>query len=409
LRDPRIWPAVERSGCQPVFDQMPGDINAGTANLTNQGLQRSLRMATYLKQQVLGESKSVRVHGHPAGAGVLLVLRGHVPQRRKAAGHQGTRDARAPQSEGQPTVRPRPLLRDAGGGATRGVLARGRQAESGRGRMQDKRASHTAIATAYLRAAHQILDSKPLILNDPIALTLLGNDAAKRIRDAADKYMSSGAKALRSHVVLRSRYTEDRLQSSLERGIKQYVIVGAGFDTFSIRQPDWAADLQMIEIDHPSTQNLKLKKIYDARIQVPSNVIFGTIDFEIESLEEGLIRNGIRNDRPTFFSWLGVAVYLTETAIDSTLKCMTKYPKGSEAIITFRQPQEEKSLLADIVTKLGEPHVSFFTPENFKGKLLEAGFTNVEFLTPELAACYFHEGENSLSNPEKISIVSAII
>jgi methyltransferase (TIGR00027 family) len=279
--------------------------------------------------------------------------------------------------------------------------------------MQDQTASRTALVTAYLRAAHQILDAKPLILNDPVAVILLGPDAEKRILDTVDKFMSPEVKALRSHVVLRSRYAEDRLKSSMERGVSQYIIVGAGFDTFAIRQPPWAARLRIIEVDHADTQHLKRTKISDARILVPSNVVFAEINFENESLEEGLIRNGVRSDEPTFFSWLGVTQYLTKQAIDSTLKCMAKYPSGSEAVITFRQePSAQSSAssqLADLVSKLGEPFMSYFTPENFKHKLLETGFGKVEFLTSAVSAKYFHGGGNALPNPKRISIASAIV
>jgi methyltransferase (TIGR00027 family) len=242
---------------------------------------------------------------------------------------------------------------------------------------------------------------------------LLGSDAEKRIRDAVDRYMAPEAKALRSHVVLRSRYAEDRLQSSLERGVSQYILVGAGFDTFALRQPAWASRLRIIEVDHPATQHLKRVKISDAGIPVPGNVVFAGINFERESLEESLIRNGVRSDETTFFSWLGVTMYLTEPAIDSTLKCMAKYPSGSEAVITFRQPPSAQTsasgLLADLVSEAGEPFVSHFTPENFKGKLLEAGFGKVDFLAPELSARYFHGGEDSLPNPKRIGIASAIV
>jgi len=278
--------------------------------------------------------------------------------------------------------------------------------------VQDQIASRTALGAAYLRAAHQILDAKPLIFDDPVILILLGADAEKRIQDAVGRYMATEAKALRSHVVLRSRYAEDRLELSVERGVSQYIIVGAGFDTFALRQPAWAGNLRIIEVDHPDTQHLKRTKISDAGIAVPSNVVLAGINFENESLEEGLIRNGISSNEPTFFSWLGVTMYLTESAIDSTLKCMAKYPRGSEAVITFRQKpsaQSSASQLADLVSEAGERWVSYFTPEEFRGKLLEAGFGKVEFLTSGFSAQYFRGGENSLPNPKRISVVSAFV
>ncbi len=279
--------------------------------------------------------------------------------------------------------------------------------------MRNQVASRTALATAYLRAAHQLLDGRPLILNDPVALILLGPDAGNRIKDSVNKYMTPESKALRSHVVLRSRYTEDRLKLSIKRGINQYIIVGAGFDTFAIRQPPWATHLRIIEVDHPDTQHLKRKKISDSGIPVPSNVVFADVNFENESLEEGLIRNSIRSDEPTFFSWLGVTMYLTEQAIDLTLKCMAKYPSGSEAVVTFHQQPSTRSSasseLASRVSGAGEPFVSYFTPKNFKDKMLAAGFLKVGLLSPAHSAHYFQNGNNSLPNPKKISIAAAIV
>ena len=122
---------------------------------------------------------------------------------------------------------------------------------------------------------------------------------------------------------------------------------------------------------------------------------------------------GIRSDEPMFFSWLGVTVYLTEPTIDPTLGCMAKYPSGSEAVITLRRQSSAqlpaRSLLADLVSEVGEPFVRYFTPEDFKDKLLEAGFAKVEFLAPAQSAQYFHSGENSLPNPKGIGVTSAIV
>jgi O-methyltransferase involved in polyketide biosynthesis len=166
-------------------------------------------------------------------------------------------------------------------------------------------------------------------------------------------------------------------------------------------------------MDHRDTRHLKRAKISAAGIPVPSNVVFADINFENESLEEGLIRNGVRSDKPTFFSWLGVTMYLTEPAIETTLKCMAKYPSGSEAVISFRQPSSAQSSpssqLGDRVSEAGEPFISFFTPEDFRNKLLEAGSLKVEFVTPEISTRYFHGGEDSLPNPKQISITSAIL
>ena len=204
--------------------------------------------------------------------------------------------------------------------------------------MSDRKPTGTALAVAYMRAAHQILDSKPLLLEDAFAVQLLGKGAAQRICEASERYQTPVARALRSHIVLRSRYAEDQLLMAVQRGVSQYVVVGAGYDTFSLRQPEWASSLAIVEVDHPATQSLKRSRIADAGWRVPENVQFADVDFERETLEEGLRRNGVSTAQQTFFSWLGVTVYLTEAAIDETLRSMASFPAGSQVVLTFSQP-----------------------------------------------------------------------
>ena len=282
--------------------------------------------------------------------------------------------------------------------------------------MPQRDASRTALATAYLRAAHQILDAKPFILDDPVAVQLLGEGAEQRIREAAERYQTPEALALRSHVVLRSRFAEDRLSSAVRRGVSQYVIVGAGFDTFALRQPQWAHCLKVIEVDHLSSQAAKRSRIAEAGMQIPANVVFADIDFEQESLRDGLLRNGVTIAKPTFFSWLGVTMYLTDAAIDATLSSMATFPEGSEVVLTFLQPpmsdphasRSGPSRLARRVAESGEPFVSYFDPAMLTEKLFAAGFSSVELLTPEIAnSRYFQQRQSDLPVPKRTGIASA--
>jgi len=278
--------------------------------------------------------------------------------------------------------------------------------------MMEKISSHTALATAYLRAAHQIIDSGPRVFDDPIALPLLGPKAEERIRGTNAIYTSDEAKALRSHIVLRSRYTEDQLKLSMARGTSQYILLGAGFDTLALRHPPWAVGLRIFEVDHLSTQREKRSRIFNTGISVPKNLVFVEIDFEKESLEDRLDAAGVRKDEPTFFSWLGVTMYLTEEVIDSTLRYMAGFARGSEAVITFLQPPEGSTPsheLAKLVAAAGEPFISRFTPECFEKKLRAAGFNKICFLTHDLSAPYFHEKGSSLLNPRQTSILSAFV
>ncbi len=277
--------------------------------------------------------------------------------------------------------------------------------------MQDQTASKTALGAAYIRAAHQLLDDEPLLLTDPAALPLLGAQTDEIIRGALDLYQSPGGMALRVHVVLRSRFTEDRLEAVAAKGVTRYVLIGAGYDSFALRQPPWARALQIVEVDHPATQADKRERIARAGLLEPDNLIFASADFEREGLSEVLARCGIGPGEPVFFSWLGVTIYLEEVAIDATLRTIASFAPGSEVTLTFRQPLDPaSSILADIVSKLGEPYVSFFTPDQIEAKLRDAGFSDIDFLTPERAeALYFTPSRNDLPAPTGTTILSASV
>jgi len=277
--------------------------------------------------------------------------------------------------------------------------------------MSDHEASRTALGTAYLRAAHQLFETHPRILDDPIALSLLGPAALQKIKDTADHYRSPGRLALRAHVVLRSRFAEDRLAAAVLRGITQYVILGAGFDTFALRQPPWAQALKILEVDHPGTQALKRSHLAAAGLAMPQNATLATIDFEHESLLDGLLRYHISIDEPAFFSWLGVTMYLKEDAIDAVLRSVTKFPAGSEIVLTFvRPPSNSHSPLARRIARLGEPWVSYFEPDALKAKLRGNGFSKVEFLSPgEAEELYFRQRPGELPVPKQTNILCAVL
>jgi len=276
--------------------------------------------------------------------------------------------------------------------------------------MSDNKASFTALATAYMRAAHQLLEAKPLLFDDPVSLPLLGPEALKNIQDTADHYQTPEVLALRTRIILRSRFTEDRLAAAVLRGIKQYIILGAGFDTFALRQPSWAKKLKIVEVDHLGTQSLKRSYIDVAGLAMPENVFFADIDFEHESLHEGLHRYNVSMNKPAFFSWLGVMMYLKEDAIDAVLHSVAMFPTGSEIVLTFVRPQgDSPSIIAQSAANLGEPWLSHFEPDELAAKLHSTGFSKVEFLTPEDAEMrYFRSRPKDLPVPKQTNILSAI-
>ena len=277
--------------------------------------------------------------------------------------------------------------------------------------MSDHKASRTALGTVYMRAAHQLFDKQPRILDDPVALSLLAPVALQRIKDKADHFRTPERLALRAHVVLRSRFAEDRLAAAVLRGITQYVILGAGFDTFALRQPPWAHALKILEVDHPGTQAMKRSYLAAAGLAMPENAAFANIDFEHESLCDGLLKYHVSMDEPTFFSWLGVTMYLKEDAIDAVLRSVATFPAGSEIVLTFAPPPgDSPSPLAQRAESLDEPWVSYFKPDALEAKLRSAGFSKVEFLSPaEAEARYFRQRPRDLPVPKRTNIISAVL
>jgi len=277
--------------------------------------------------------------------------------------------------------------------------------------MSNRNASRTALGTAYMRAAHQLLDAPPRILDDPLIVRLLGPAAMQRINTAVEEYQTPERRALRAHVVLRSRFAEDRLAAAIHRGVTQYIILGAGFDTFALRQPAWAQPLRILEVDHPGTQATKRTQLTAAGLALPENTTYATIDFEHEPLLDGLLRYQVLLEKPTFFSWLGVTMYLNEDAIDTVLRSIAAFPAGSEIVLTFAPPPGDSPSPFDRrATQLGEPWVSYFTPDALEAKLRNAGFSNVEFLSPEEAeARYFRHRPHDLPVPTRTNIACAML
>jgi methyltransferase (TIGR00027 family) len=284
--------------------------------------------------------------------------------------------------------------------------------------MSDRNASNTALGTLFMRGVHQLLDAKPLILDDPAALTLLGEDAARQIKNNRDHHQTLEARALRTHVILRSRFAEDRLAEAVGRGIMQYVILGAGFDTFAYRQPAWAKALKIFEVDQPATQTQKRLRLEQAGMAIPPNLSFAGIDFEHESLHDGLLRHGVSLMKPSFFSWLGVTMYLKEDAIDAVLRTIAQFPTESKIVFTFAQPPDSlsgpassfHSSLSKIVSGVGEPFVSFFTPATIETKLRQAGFKTIAFLSDEEAEeRYFRQLPTDLHIPKRTAIAYATL
>ncbi len=258
--------------------------------------------------------------------------------------------------------------------------------------------SATALGVAMGRAAHQIVD-RPTVFDDPLALRIAGADAdPARQLDPRWRARTPAASRLRAFLAARSRHAEDALHAAVARGARQYVLPGAGLDTFAYRNPYSAGTLRVFEADHPATQHWKRARLAEAGIAVPESVAFAPVDFENESLEDGLRRAGFDNGQITFFSWLGVTPYITRRAVDSTLRFVASLPAGTGIVFDYAVPPTSLDPgacaafegLARRVAAAGEPFRTFFEPCALAEILRAVGFGEIEDLGPEaLNARYF--------------------
>jgi methyltransferase (TIGR00027 family) len=198
--------------------------------------------------------------------------------------------------------------------------------------MEEERPSVTAEGAAAMRALHQIADDELKILNDSIAVRLVDlKGVFFRTRLEVLELLPGPARLkFKSGFVLRSRYAEDCLAESFSSGVRQYVVLGAGLDTFAYRQPSWADSLQVFEVDHPATQQWKRRRLAEAGIAIPKNVNFVSVDFDKIAAPTALSKAGLDFAARAFFSSLGVTQYLTEAALNSTFQTVLTASEGSE-------------------------------------------------------------------------------
>jgi methyltransferase (TIGR00027 family) len=243
--------------------------------------------------------------------------------------------------------------------------------------MQEAKPSRTALRVAIRRAAHQVLDS-PRVFDDPLALPIIGATTAE----------DPGSPALRAFLAVRSRYAEDELREAVEEGIRQYVILGAGLDTFAYRNP--YAELRVFEVDYPATQAWKRDQLSASGIAIPSSVTFVPADFEHQTVGEALANAGFHNGAKTFFSWLGVVPYLTREAFTEALRYVASMPPGSAVVFDYATSRAAVDALAARVAAAGEPFQLFFEKQELSDLLHGMGFQHVEALGPrEINARYF--------------------
>ena len=261
--------------------------------------------------------------------------------------------------------------------------------------MQPGQPSRTALGAAGHRAAHQVLDGAA-IFADPLALRILGADADALLREAAEA--DASRQRLRWFIAVRSRVAEDALAAAVKGGARQLVVLGAGLDTTAYRTAH-AQELRMFEVDHPATQAWKRERLAQAAIKPPASLTFVPVDFECETLADGLAAAGFDSTQQAFFSWLGVVPYLTDAAIFATLGYIAALPGGAHVVFDYVNPPSSiaeperraaHEALATRVAAIGESIRNHFDSAALHHRLQALGFRDIEDLGwPEIAARFF--------------------
>ncbi len=303
--------------------------------------------------------------------------------------------------------------------------------------MDEKWASITALITAYCRGYHATHDS-PKIFDDFLAARLFTAEEHRTFdqqlagqlkvinpeRAAANPDQAAAlACVMQTHngpiTLSRSRYTEDQLEAALKQGVQQYVILGAGFDTFAFRRPDLLDRVQVFEIDHPATQALKQQRLAMLNTPYPAQLHFVPIDFTTQHLPDVLRQSVYEPGRKTFFSWLGVTYYLTREVVSDTLRDVAAVaPPGSVIVFDYmdadafdpKRAAKRIRLMQAIARQVGEPMQSGFDPIELAAELDQAGFRIEEDLSPaEIEARYFQQRTDEYHAFEHVHFARAMV
>ena len=245
----------------------------------------------------------------------------------------------------------------------------------------------TASGAAVHRAVHQVLEKD-------------GEDAEALVRDAEQ---NPHRRAMRIFIAARTRFAEDALTVAVEHGVRQLVVLGAGLDTYAYRGA-MRDRLRILEVFHSATQAWKRQRLAEADIPLPRTLTFAPVDFERETLGEGLAAAGFDPAQRSFFTWLGVVPYLTEKAASATLRFIGSLPGGAQVVFDYSNLPDSLSgemravhdARASHVAGIGESWVSYFESDALAAKLMALGFTEVEDLgPPQIAARYFPQRAGS--------------
>lgn len=264
------------------------------------------------------------------------------------------------------------------------------------GAVKKRQESRTAEGAAAVRAVHHLYDD-PVIFDDPFAIELIDWKLARLCRSHIFRWLMREPIELGLGPVFVcsfcfSRYAEERLDELVSSGVDQYVLVGAGLDSFVLRRRDLADVLRVYELDHPASQRVKRERLASVAGSLPGNLELVPIDFERETLSDALSATRFSADRPAFFCWLGTVVYLTRSAVFETLGSLSRFAApGSEVVFDYMGTTEGlragDRLATDFLRRatrtMGEPLVSEFDPQVLPEEVCRLGYELVANLSPK--------------------------
>ena len=235
-------------------------------------------------------------------------------------------------------------------------------------------------------------------MDDYLALGLAGRQGLALLGRLRAEVPEPDLLAFSRWMCVRARFTEDIVEQAAASGVGQYVILGAGLDSFAWRRNDLPGRLRVFEVDHPATQSWKRRRLAGLGVELPARLVFAPVDFERQTLREGLEQAGLDFGQPAVFSWVGVTMYLTLEAIRATLATMAQGRPGTQVVLTYNQPPaaltgstaQIAATFARLATEMGEPFISRFLPGEMAQLLHEHGFSQItDFGPDEARAAYF--------------------
>lgn len=267
--------------------------------------------------------------------------------------------------------------------------------------MTTKEPNDTALRTALWRALHVQVDDKPYIIEDEVGLHLIHPE-----KDWQERPDMKYTKRLRASIVARARFVEDIAKEQIAKGVKQYILLGAGLDSFAQRNTKISAQVAIYEIDQPDTLAWKEAKLVENGYKIPENLHFVPVDFEHTSWWDELLNKGFDARKKAVVSCTGVTLYLSHEAITNTLKKMTLLVPGSTIAIAFYLPlpllEEEDKPMQEIAIQgaaaSGTPFVSFYTVEEVVKLAEEMGFQEIQTVsTKDMTDRYFKHRADHLT------------